>query len=86
MCPSLSHSGEIFSIYSVELVVQEGEEGGPIFGVSRVPDLRLHPHNMLLLKRGQLPEEVLSICEKLGVSYTLGDYNNINPTPDLHNP
>ena len=67
------------NIYSVELVVQEVEEGGPIFCVSRVPDLRPQPHNMNLLERGQLPEEVLSICEKLGISYTLGAYNNINP-------
>ena len=67
------------NIYSVELVVQEVEEGGPIFCVSRVPDLRPQPHNMNLLERGQLPEEVLSICEKLGISYTLGAYNNVNP-------
>ena len=67
------------NIYSVELVVQEVEEGGPIFCVSRVPDLRPQPHNINLLERGQLPEGVLSICEKLGISYTLGAYNNINP-------
>ena len=56
--------------------MQEGEEGGPILCVSRVPDLRLPPHNMLDLKRGQLPEEVLSISENLGISYTLGEQDN----------
>ena len=75
-------SDQIVGIFSVELVVQEVQEGGPIFGVSTIPDFHPHPHNMLDLKRGELPEEVLSICDKLGISYTLGAYNNLSPTHD----
>ena len=61
---------EIVHVYSVELVVQEHEEGGPIVAISSFPEFKPPTnHQMSSLKISQFPSEALSLFEKLQIDF-----------------
>ena len=64
---------EIEFVYSVELVVQEHEEGGPIVAISSLPEFKPPPgHQMSSLNMFQFPSEVFSLFEKLQINFKGG--------------
>ena len=64
---------EIVYVYSVELVVQEHEEGGPIVAISSLPEFKPPPgHQMSSLNVFQFPSEAFSLFEKLQINFKGG--------------
>ena len=63
---------EIAYVYSVELVVQEQEEGGPIVAISSIPEFKPPPnHNMSSLNEYQFPSEAFSLLKKLQIKFKI---------------
>ena len=61
---------EIAYVYSVELVVQEQEEGGPIVAISSLPEFKPpRNHQMSSLNVFQFPPEAFSLFEKLQIDF-----------------
>ena len=70
---SVKSTDEIEYVYSVELVVQEHEEGGPIVAISSLPELKPPPgHQMSSLNMFQFPPEAFSLFEKLQIDFKGG--------------
>ena len=64
---------EIEYVYSVELVVQEHKEGGPIVAISSLPEFKPPPgHQMSSLNVFQFPSEAFSLFEKLQIDFKGG--------------
>ena len=66
----VSSTDEIKFVYSVELVVQEHEEGGPIVAITSFPDFKPpQNHQMSSLNVLQFPPEALSLFQKLQIDF-----------------
>ena len=69
----VNSTDKIAYVFSVELVVQEQKEGGPIVAITSLPDFKPPPgHQMSLLKTSQFPSEVFSLFEKLQINFKGG--------------
>ena len=60
---------QIKYVYSVELVVQEHEEGGPIVAITPFPDFKPQNHQMSSLNVFQFPPEAISLFKKLQIDF-----------------
>ena len=66
----VNFTDEIKFVYSVELVVQEHEEGGPIVAITPLPDFKPpQNHQMSSLNVIQFPSEAFSLFQKLQIDF-----------------
>ena len=78
----MNFTEEIGGVYSVELVVQEHEEGGPIVAISSLPEFKPPPnHQMSSINVFQFPSEVFSLFEKLQINFKGGKETLLKISP-----
>ena len=66
----VNFTDQIMFVFSVELVVQEHEEGGRIVAITPFPDFKPpQNHQMSSLNVFQFPPETLSLFQKLQIDF-----------------